>query len=154
MQTRQAQWQEVAEKAVVAVGLIYWGSVIVAEGGRSIFRVFIDTASGVSAKECMKAARQIRACMDAELISRESYSLEVSSPGLDRQLFTLGQCETYIGKQLSCRLKVMHEHRKRLVGKLISVTDTGIILRVEEDEKEVLWRDIAKVNVIPGGEHE
>jgi len=70
----------------------------------SILRVYIDKADGVDVTDCTKASRQFSALLDVEDPISNQYTLEVSSPGLDRPLVTLEHFKKVIGQKVKIRM--------------------------------------------------
>ncbi len=86
----------------------------------------------------------------ADLIAPR-YTLEVSSPGLDRILFTLEQAKAYTGKTVKAELRIPTQGRHKITGNLVSVTDDGILT---VDDKisgpiEVAFANISVARVVP-----
>jgi ribosome maturation factor RimP len=114
--------------------------------GQSTLRVYVDlldksqagtAAAGdverreVGIEDCESASRELSALLDVEDPIPGQYVLEVSSPGLDRPLFTVAQCAKFTGQELKLLLKAPLEGRRRLRGKLISVDGSRLTLEAE-----------------------
>lgn len=134
-------WKPIRE---VVEGLGYeCVDVVLAKDGRSVFlRVFIDSAGGIQVKDCETVSRAVNAFLDQnEDLVKGKYYLEVSSPGLDRPLFSLQDYVRFRGKRVKIRTKEEVEGRKNFAGKLqeagvdsISLeTGPGTILRIPFD---------------------
>ena len=74
------------------------------EGGMQILRVYIDKEGGVDLDDCEKFSRALEEILDTEDPIEEAYNLEVSSPGLDRQLKKEREFLHYIGRQVEVKL--------------------------------------------------
>ena len=99
--------EAIIEPAVTAFGYELLGCESVSAGkGQRLLRVYVDSARGVTIDECAKISRQISAVLDVEDPIKGRYYLEVSSPGIERPLFTVAQCQRYLGQTVSVRLKV------------------------------------------------
>ena len=85
----------------------------------------------VGIEDCEKASRELSALLDVEDPIPGHYVLEVSSPGIDRPLFTAGQFEKVAGQEVKVLLRAPLEGRRRLRGKLVSVRDGQIALEGE-----------------------
>ena len=134
---------------VRAQGLELWG-VEVLPGGRTKVRVFVDVPRGgdvagedgageagsASIEQCEEISRALGLAMDVEDCVPEAWVLEVSSPGLDRRFFSLGQMAPYVGDLIEARLAapVTGEGadgagpRLRWRGRLTGVDDSGFTL--------------------------
>ena len=90
--------------------------------GQSTLRVYIDTdGREVTLDDCEAASRELSALLDVEDPIPGHYVLEVSSPGIDRPLFTAGQVAKVVGQEVKIPLKAPLEGRRRLRGKGVSV---------------------------------
>ena len=154
MQTKKSKWQEIAQKAVLAVGLKWWGAVLRPQAGATLFQVFVDSPAGVTLDDCTRAAKQIRACFDAEQIDRADYHLEVSSPGVDRQLFTYQQCLGYLGQSVRCQLTHPLGGRRRFQGRLRAAENDQLTLQVEGEPVDIPWAQVAKIKLTSGDNDE
>jgi len=89
--------------------------------GHSQLRVFIDRSAGVGLDDCEQCSREIGALLDVHDPIPSAYTLEVSSPGLDRVLRTAGHFERFIGSRVALELLVPREGRRRYSGVLRAV---------------------------------
>lgn len=131
------------------MGFIYWGIEYLAQGKKSVLRVYIDHEDGINVDQCAKVSRQISAVLDVEDPIRSHYTLEVSSPGMDRLLFTLEQYLAYSGARVQVRLRVPFEGQRKFQGVLNGVEGEDIVLRVEDHEYLLPFELIEKAQVIP-----
>ncbi|GGA17974.1 ribosome maturation factor RimP [Dyella nitratireducens] len=100
--------------------------------GQSTLRVYIDTEGReVTLDDCEAASRELSALLDVEDPIPGHYVLEVSSPGIDRPLFTAGQFAKVAGQEVKVLLKAPLEGRRRLRGKVVSVEGAQIGLEAE-----------------------
>lgn len=138
------------EPAVTALGFELWGVEYVVRGRHRLLRVYIDGPDGVNVDNCAAASHQISGVLDVEDPIPGEYTLEVSSPGLDRVLFEPAQFVRYIGSLLVLRLQAPVAGRRRFRGRLRAVTDDGVVLLLDEgDEREFAFVDIDKAQVEP-----
>jgi ribosome maturation factor RimP len=89
-----------------------------------MLRVFVDKAGGVRVEDCQRASRELGDVLDAAGLIEEAYDLEVSSPGLDRQLRKDRELRWAVGKRVRCWLAGGEEHQ----GRLVDVDDTRLTL--------------------------
>jgi len=127
----------------------FWGCEYLPAGKNTILRVFIDAENGVGVDDCGKISRQISAIMDVEDPISSVYTLEVSSPGLDRLLFRPEQFKMYEGTVIKVRTSIAVMGRKRFKGILESVREQGIDIEVDGEIYEVDFTEIDKANVVP-----
>lgn len=128
------RWQELLGPTVQALGYELWGVEFLRQGRRSVLRLFIDTDAGVTVDDCAIVSRQVSALLDVEDPIAGEYNLEVSSPGMDRPLFTQAHYQRYVGEDIALRLRVPQAGRRRFQGRLAECTEDGIVLVMEGNE--------------------
>jgi ribosome maturation factor RimP len=134
---------------VQAQGCELWGVQFLPQGRRHVLRLFIDREEGVSLEDCEKVSRQVSAVLDVEDPVAGAYTLEVSSPGMDRPLFSLEQYARFIGQPLTLRLKMPYQGRRNFKGWLVAIESDEVVLRVDETEYLLPFESIDKANLIP-----
>ena len=120
-----------------------------AAGRNSTLRIYIDAPDGVSVDDCARVSHQVSGVLDVEDPIPEQYLLEVSSPGLDRPLYTLAQFQAYAGHQVQLRLRAPFEGRRKFKGLLNGVEGDAVLLVVDEEEYLLPIDQIDRANVIP-----
>ena len=107
-------------------------------GGLNL-QVLIDSLGGITVDDCETVSKSLNRMLDGadfpELEKR--YYLEVSSPGVERPLFTLEQYERFLGQEARLRLNEPLEGRKSLTGKISATTREGVTLYVSEEERDI-----------------
>jgi len=140
---------ELIEPVVQGLGLELWGIEYKAAGNNSMLRIYIDGPNGVSVDDCARVSHQVSGVMDVEDPISEQYMLEVSSPGLDRPLYTLEQYAAYAGHVIQLRLRMPFEGRRKFKGILNGVEGDEVLLVVDEHEYLLPHDLIERANVIP-----
>jgi len=132
--------RDVAEPLARAEGVDLLGLTLASEGGRQILRVTIDRVPGpTTLNDCETLSRALgRALDDLDLI-RDRYTLEVSSAGLDRPLFTLPDFMRNIGRLV--RVVPRNGHPGPVVGVLERADDSGLGLKLEDGAVVALSHD-------------
>lgn len=148
MKNISAVIDDLVSPIVLALDLELWGCELVRQGKYSLIRVYIDRESGVDISDCEKVSRQVSAVFDVEEPITEEYTLEVSSPGLERPLFRLEQFRKYVGSIIQLRMKKPQDGRKKFKGDLVRVDDDSIVLSIDGGEVEFQYTDIEKANLI------
>ena len=110
------------------LGLTIWDVEFLKEGARRILRVTIDHEDGITIDDCERMHRAIDPVLDEIDPIEESYDLEVSSPGIERELRTDAHIEFAIGERVELRLFAPFEGKKRLEGVLAGRGENGEIL--------------------------
>jgi ribosome maturation factor RimP len=127
--------------------------------GQSTLRVYVDlldAAGGaqterreVGIEDCEKASRELSALLDVEDPIPGHYVLEVSSPGIDRPLFSAAQFRAVAGQEVKVLLRAPLEGRRRLRGKLVSVEGERIVLDAEGMSVEFEHALVESARIVP-----
>lgn len=145
----EEQLRSLIEPVVTGLGCELWGIEYVKHGRSASLKVFIETPDGVDVEDCARVSRQLSSMLDVEDPVKGEYDLEVSSPGLDRRLFTKEQFEAFVGVKVSVRLYRQYEGRKRYTGLLRGVENDEVVIRVDDEEYLLPLEQIEKANVVP-----
>jgi ribosome maturation factor RimP len=111
--------------------------------------VYIDQPDGIAVEDCERVSREIAALLDVEDPIPGHYSLEVSSPGLDRPLFTLQQFERFSGETARLNLYAPVEGRRKFKGTILGVSDGAVRLEQDGQALEIDASNIAKARLVP-----
>lgn len=134
---------------VNGLGLIWVGLQYFPQGKHSLLRLYVDKLGGVSCEDCKCVSRQVNAVLSVEDLIKGDYLLEVSSPGLDRLLFTLAQCKEHVGKRVAVRLIAPVEGKRNFKGKL---QVEGEQIGVQLDNNDLVtfpFIDIEEARLVP-----
>lgn len=148
MATLEQNLQEMLQDAVEDLGCELWGIECQRVGRFMTVRLFIDKEGGVTVDDCADVSRQVSAILDVEDPIADKYNLEVSSPGLDRPLFTLPQFERYIGQDIAVHLRIPVMERRKWQGKLERIEKDMITLIVDDQEQILVFGNIQKANIV------
>ena len=148
MATLEQNLQEMLQGTVEDLGCELWGIECQRTGRFMTVRLFIDKEGGVTVDDCADVSRQVSAILDVEDPIADKYNLEVSSPGLDRPLFTLPQFERYIGQDISVHLRIPVMERRKWQGKLERIENDMVTLIVDGQEQVLVFGNIQKANVV------
>jgi ribosome maturation factor RimP len=146
---KDQQLHAILAPTVAALGYELWGLEYFTHGSQSVLRVFIDKADGIHVEDCALVSRQISAVLDVEDPIAGEYTLEVSSPGMDRPLFTLEQFGLYIGEQVRIRLRMPFEGRRNFSGRLVALENEDVVVSVDEHEYLLPFDTIDKAHIVP-----
>ena len=135
------------EPAINALGYTLWGIEYVPQGKHSFLRVYIDKEGGVNIEDCAQASRQISSILDVEDPISGEYTLEVSSPGIDRMLFNLDQFREYLGWHINLRLTENFEGRRKFTGQLKDIVDDEVVLIIGAEEYTIPYELVEKANL-------
>ena len=143
------QLQALVAPVVEALGYECWGIEFLSQGRHSLLRIYIDSVNGVLIEDCEKVSRQISGVLDVEDPIAAEYTLEVSSPGMDRPLFTLAQFASHGGEQVKIKLRSPFEGRRNFQGLLRGVEEEDVVVQVDDHEFLLPIDLIDKANIIP-----
>ncbi len=118
-------------------------------GRYPVLRVYIDSENGISVDNCADVSRQISAVLDVEDPITDAYTLEVSSPGMDRPLFTLEHYQRFIGEEVTLSLRIAVANRRKWKGQIKSAQDGMITLNIDGNDEVFAFSNIQKANIVP-----
>jgi ribosome maturation factor RimP len=133
---------------VSAMGYEFVGCELQRQGRRSVLRIFIDSEKGVTLEDCSRVSYQVSAMLDVDDPIQGEYTLEISSPGLDRPLFKIEHYQKMIGNRIKVRLYAPIDERRKFVGVLLQVEGMDIHLQVDDKKIVLPFSNIEKANVI------
>jgi len=115
----------------------------------SILRIYIDHENGILVDDCVKVSHQVSGVLDVEDPIRENYDLEVSSPGLDRPLFTKEHFDRFKGSQAKIRLSEKMFGRRRFAGMILGTLEDDVLVQVDGEEFSLPIELIEKARLVP-----
>ncbi len=118
-------------------------------GRTSTLRIYIDSKNGITVDDCADVSHQVSAVMDVEDPISVPYNLEVSSPGLDRPLFTAEHYERFQGEEVALVLRIAVQNRRKWQGIIKSVEGEMITVTVEGNDEVFALSNIQKANLVP-----
>ena len=123
-------------------GLRVYDVVYIKEAGDKVLRVFVDKADGyVSIDECEDVSRWLSDELDRVDLIKEAYVLEVSSPGIERQLKYDWHFNEYKGKKVCAKLYRKVNESKMIIGTLISGSEKGELVLDADGEEIIIEND-------------
>jgi ribosome maturation factor RimP len=144
------QLENLFEPVVTGLGYELWGVERISQGKHSVLKVYIDAEKGINVDDCARVSRQIGSLLEVDDPFKGNYTLEVSSPGLDRRLFKLEQYDIYKGAQVKLRLSQPFEGRRNFTGILCGIENEDVVVR-SDSEEEILFpfEQIERANIVP-----
>ena len=146
---KESLLSEMLGPVVESMGFVFWGLEYIPQGKHSTLRVFIDHADGITVDHCAAVSRQLSSVLDVEDPISGEYALEVSSPGMDRPIFTLEQYASLAGNIIDVRLRMAFDGRRKFKGRLIGVEQEDVVVHVDDNEYLLPVELIEKANVVP-----
>ncbi len=113
---------------------------------KDLLRVFIDRSTGVTVDDCVKVSRELSTQLDISDPIKGKYSLEVSTPGLNRKIRNLDDARESIGKKVRVS-SVPIDGRKNYLGLLVDVKDDTLILEDNNHRFLIPWNKVRKANI-------
>ena len=148
MATREETIRKIVEPVVAALGFQLWGIEYMGQGRHTLLRIYLDKEGGINIEDCAEASRHISSILDVEDPISSEYTLEVSSPGLDRVLFTLEQMKQYAGSTVKLRLRENFEGRRNYSGILKDVLNDELVVQAGDSEYVFPYELVEKANVV------
>lgn len=139
---------EIIQQPIEALGFELIGLEYI-RSRQPILRIFIDHEKGISVDDCAEVSHQISAIFDVEDPIASNYTLEVSSPGMDRPLFTIEHYKQFIDQNISFSLRIPTMNRRNWKGKLMQVENEMITVDVDGELHQFAFGNIQKANIVP-----
>lgn len=150
--------REIAERVAASQGLEVVEVELRGGGKARMLRVTIDKPAGVTHEDCANVSRELGTILDVEdAVPGGSYTLEVSSPGLDRKLLKASDYERFAGSRVKLMTREPIEGSRHFEGRLHGIQDGRIRLqriatrknRQEAGEMEIALANVEKANLVP-----
>ena len=134
---------------VESMGYLLWGIELISPGRRPTLKLYIDAELGVTLDDCAEVSHQVSGILDVEDPIKGEYTLEVSSPGVDRLIFHPEHYPLYIGEMIDVRLRLPVEGRRRFKGNLVAAEQEKIVIEVDDQAYELPLRSIDRARAHP-----
>jgi len=125
------------EPEITAMGFELLGIELIKNGHISLLRVYIDKFEGVNIDDCVLVSQQLTGLLDVKDPIKGQYNLEVSSPGIDRPLFTDEQLKKQIGHIVMIKLREKYRGKRKITGVLEAVDNLEIIIKCNENNEKI-----------------
>ncbi len=157
MSEKHSEIAELLRPTVESLGLDLLGIEYLPAPGGATVRLYIDVPAGegadparvVTIEDCESVSREVSAQLDVADPISGNYTLEVSSPGLDRPLFGAAQFARFLGEQAKVALKLPQDGRRRLQGRILRVEDGSIAFELDGAEFVVAADNVDKARLVP-----
>lgn len=137
----------------VVIGMGYELVGVEFDSRQRILRVYIDSEAGILIDDCSQVSHQLSGMLDVEDPIPGEYQLEVSSPGMDRPLFTLAQFERFKGSLARVQLHRPLEGRRKFKALIVGVEGDTLQLQEGEAVFAIPFDSIDKARLVPEFEH-
>lgn len=133
---------------IVDLGYELYDVMFLKEGAEWFLRIFIDSPNGIDLDDCEKVSNRVSDLLDENDPITTSYSLEVSSCGLERHLREKTHFEKAIGKNIEIKFYKPINGEKSIVGELLKINENVIFLKVNEENVEVNFSDMSSAKIL------
>ncbi len=116
-------------------------------GEHGTLRMYMDHPDGVTLDDCAAVSRQLEAVLDVEDIIEDAYTLEVSSPGLERPLGRRSDFERFVGQQIMVTTRNAQDGQRRWNGALLGVTDDDVLMHVDGQTIPIPFANVKQANL-------
>ena len=148
MAVKEQQLQDMLKPTVEALGFDLWGIEYLSQGRHSVLCIYIESDKGITVDNCAEVSHQVGSILDVEDAISGEYSLEVSSPGMDRLLFKLDQYSAYVGEEIEIRLRSPFDGRRKFKGELKGIEGEDIVVQVDNHEFLLPYDAIEKARIV------
>ena len=121
----------------------------VKEGPHWVLRIFLDRPDGIDIEDCQEVSTALSQRLDDEDPIPQAYSLEVSSPGLERPLKKIEDFQRFSGERVQIKTYRAEAGRKKFIGVLLGLADDNVELELDDEKITIPWDNIAKANLFP-----
>ena len=143
------QLKQLIEPVVIGLGCELWGLEYHTGGRFSSLKIYIESVNGIGADDCARISRQVSSVLDVEDPIKNKYTLEVSSPGVDRKLFTEEQYELFKGARIKVSLHSPYEGKRKYTGINCGIEEGDVVLRVGDEEYLFPFDDVDRASIVP-----
>ena len=147
MAVKEQQLQVMLEPIVKSMGFELWGIEYISQGRHSVLCIYIESDQGITADDCAGVSHQVSSVLDVEDTISGEYTLEVSSPGMDRLLFKLAQYTAYVGEGIELRLRSPFEGRRKFKGILKGIEGEDVVVQVDNHEYLLPYSAVEKARI-------
>lgn len=146
---QQPKWHDLISPVLSGTPFELVGVECIGGGKHTVIRVYIDKSGGITIDDIVELSRQISVIFDVEEPISGHYTLEVSSPGLQRPLFTPAHFKAQVGQKIMVKTSHALGNRQNFKGVLIKADDDGIEINVDEELMSLTYNDIDKAKATP-----
>jgi ribosome maturation factor RimP len=125
------------------------GVELTGSGNGTVLRIYIDAEKGITVDDCQAVSYQVSGILDVEDPLQNHYTLEVSSPGLDRPLVKPEHFKQFIGELVKIRSTEAVLGRKNFKGILESFDGEYLYVAVDNEVYEIPFDIVEKANLVP-----
>ena len=150
MSNRQDKLTELLQPAVEGLGFELVGIEHLPMGKHTVLRIYIDSPDGINVSDCSSVSHQVSGVLEVEDPITGQFTLEVSSPGIDRPLFNFEQFKQFVGSKVKLKLYHAIDGKRKIIGLIESVEGDDINIKDADSDSvfNLQIDDIDKANII------
>jgi len=149
MSGSRADLRKLLEPGVSAMGFELVDVELAGSHHKPTLRVYIDSPAGVTVNNCADVSRQLSALLDVEDPLPGHYTLEVSSPGLDRPLVRPDDFRRFIGETIKVKMHQPILGRKNFAGRLLEVATDHVVVEVDKEHYDLAFEGMERARLVP-----
>jgi len=147
---RQDKLTQLLKPAVDGLGYELVGIEHLPMGKHTVLRIYIDSSDGITVDDCSRVSHQVSGVLEVEEPIKGQFTLEVSSPGIDRPLFNFEQFKQFVGSKVKLKLYHSIEGKRKITGLIESIE--GDDINIKDADSDMTFQlqidDIDKANII------
>jgi ribosome maturation factor RimP len=148
-QILEARITKLAEETAGSLGMEVILVEVKGDGNRSVVRTYIDRPGGITLDDCQRFSKRFSVSLDVEDWIHFSYTLEVSSPGVNRPLVKESDFQRYSGQNAKVRTRTPLQGQRNFKGKIVGVIEGRLELEIAPGKQVgIALMDIEKANLI------
>ena len=148
MYIQNQKLHDLLDPEITAMGFELLGIELSNSDSVSFLRIYIDKSEGINIDDCVLVSQQLTGLLDVNNPIKGKYNLEVSSPGLDRPLFTDEQLKKHIGQIVMIKLHEKYKGKRRIIGEIETVEDLEIAIKCNKSKENIPLDLINKANLV------
>ena len=149
MRFDEGKLKRLFEPVIESLGYEYWGLELLNQGRNLKIRLYIEAEAGIGIDDCALVSGHIADLLSVEIDFARDYLLEVSSPGMDRLLFSETHYKMYLGELVEVKLIRKFEGQRNFEG-LLKGNEAGcVVIEVRDEEYLFPIEDIDKIRIVP-----
>ena len=149
MSGSRADLRKLLEPGVSAMGFELVDVELAGSHHNPTLRVYIDSPAGVTVDNCADVSRQLSALLDVEDPLPGHYTLEVSSPGLDRPLVKPDDFRRFVGETIKVKMHEPILGRENFAGRLVEVATDHVVVEVDKEHYDLAFEGMERARLVP-----
>ena len=153
MQDTQIQTiRNLVEPLLASLGLSLWGIEMQTTPRGNLLRIYVEAEDGVTIDHCKTVSKHLSLIFDVEdPLPGSAYTLEVSSPGLERPFFTIEQLRPYLGQKIALKCRQPVQGSKKWRGLVSTIEGQTFVLQTENQTLSFHWDQCSRIHLVYDG---